>query len=272
MELASDVSLRSSKHGGRLYHDPLWRQFSMNDVDSRTAGRPCAFGMLSGGSGPGCAAGKRPFEAAEHRGVDRSLPPHSSSRAGLMTYASIEENYLSFLEAKKDVAVHYSIKACSEPRILFIRIAALGVASTSPPCAGTETWCSETGIVPDKCIYSNNGEISGRYSRRFCQGSRLTFIADAEPRSSQAGRQCARIKACMCVCWSRIRSSAPAGREVRHDCRECTQRLLKLCAMVLAAKRTHFHVGTQCYMRGAWETSARKAAGIFSASLARKSR
>ena len=45
---------------------------------------------------------------------------------------------------------------------------------------------------------------------------------------------------------------------------ENAKRLLKLGARLgLQPYGTHFHVGTQCYSAGAWETSARKAAGIF---------
>src|SRR6516164_10432753 len=39
--------------------------------------------------------------------------------------AQIEENFLTFLEARPDVEIHYAIKCCPKPRILQ-RIAALG--------------------------------------------------------------------------------------------------------------------------------------------------
>ena len=91
--------------------------------------------------------------------------------------SQIEENYLSFLEARKDVAIHYAIKACPKPRILQ-RITALGGGFDVASRAELDL-ALETGVSPSKCIFSNTVKFPADIRDAFEKGV-VAFVADAE--------------------------------------------------------------------------------------------
>src|SRR5262245_22938967 len=77
-------------------------------------------------------AGRAPPDVAAHLAKLRARPRHlrppspqlikalERSPRPVLVYdlAQIEENFLTFLEAKKDVTVHYAIKCCPNARVL----------------------------------------------------------------------------------------------------------------------------------------------------------
>src|SRR5262245_14107799 len=91
--------------------------------------------------------------------------------------AQVEENFLTFLEAKKDVEVHYAIKCCPNTRILQ-RIASLGGGFDVASPAELDLALA-TGVSPDKCIFSNTVKFPADIRYAFATGV-VAFLADSE--------------------------------------------------------------------------------------------
>jgi ornithine decarboxylase len=91
--------------------------------------------------------------------------------------AQIEENFLTFLEARKDVQVHYAIKCCPNPQILQ-RIASLGGGFDVASPAELDL-ALDTGVSPDKCIFSNTVKFPADIRHAFAKGV-VAFLADSE--------------------------------------------------------------------------------------------
>ena len=156
----------------------------------------------------------------------------------------IEENYLTFLEAKKDVAVHYSIKACPEPRVLQ-RIASLGGGFDVASRAEVDL-AIETGVSPSKCIYSNTVKFPADIRDAFEKGV-VSFIADAEHEVRKLAQYAPGSKLYIRLLVESKEAAHPLGEKFGTTV-EIAKRLLKLGAHLgLEPYGTHFHVGTQCY-------------------------
>ena len=174
--------------------------------------------------------------------------------------SQIEENYLSFLEARKDVAIHYAIKACPEPRILQ-RIAALGGGFDVASRAEVNL-ALDTGVSPDKCIYSNTVKFPADIRDAFERGV-VAFVADAEHEVRKLAKFAPGSKLYVRLLVDNKEAAHPLGEKFGTT-PENAKSLLKLGAQLgLEPYGTHFHVGTQCYNAKAWEAPARRAAGIF---------
>src|SRR5262249_15125322 len=112
---------------------------------------------------PLASAGRTPVDVAGRLARLRPRPRHLGPPSAAMLQAferiprpvlvydlaQVEENFLGFLEAKRDVEVHYAIKCCPKPRILQ-RVAALGGGFDFASRAELDL-ALNTGVDPSKC-------------------------------------------------------------------------------------------------------------------------
>jgi ornithine decarboxylase len=174
--------------------------------------------------------------------------------------AQVEENFLTFLEARNDVAVHYAIKCCPQPRILR-RIASLGGGFDVASSAEVEL-ALNTGVSPSKCIYSNTVKFPADIRYAFGRGV-SAFLADSEPEVCKLAANAPGSKLYVRLAVSNKDAMHPLGGKFGTT-PENARRLLYLGKTLgLVPYGTHYHVGTQCYNAKAWETPAREAAGVF---------
>jgi ornithine decarboxylase len=174
--------------------------------------------------------------------------------------AQAEENFLTFLEAKKDVEVHYAIKCCPNPRILQ-RIASLGGGFDVASPAEIDLALA-TGVSPDKCIYSNTAKFPADIRYAFAKGV-VAFLADSEHEVRKQAENAPRSKLYVRLLVNNKDSLWPLGGKFGTTPANA-RKLLRLGKKLgLEPYGTHFHVGSQCFSAGAWETPAREAAAIF---------
>lgn len=174
--------------------------------------------------------------------------------------AQIEENLLTFLEAKKDVEVHYAIKCCPNPRILQ-RIASLGGGFDVASPAEIDL-ALDTGVSPDKCIFSNTVKFPADIRYAFAKGV-VAFLADSEHEVRKQAENAPRSKLYVRLLVNNKDALYPLGGKFGTT-PENARRLLRLGKKLgLEPYGTHFHVGGQCFSARAWETPAREAAAIF---------
>jgi ornithine decarboxylase len=174
--------------------------------------------------------------------------------------AQIEENYLTFLEARKDVAVHYAVKCCPRPRILQ-RIASLGGGFDVASRAEVDLALA-TGVGPSKCIYSNTVKFPADIRHAFHRGV-VAFVADSEHEVRKQAANAPGSKLYIRLLVNNTEAMHPLGGKFGST-PENARRLLRLGKQLgLEPYGTHFHVGTQCYSARVWETPARQAAAIF---------
>jgi len=174
--------------------------------------------------------------------------------------AQIEENFLTFLEAKQDVDIHYAIKCCPKPRILQ-RIASLGGGFDVASPAELDL-ALNTGVSPKKCIFSNTVKFPADIRYAFGKGV-VAFLADSE---HEVRKQAAHAPGSKLYVRLLVHNKEAAHRLGGKfgTTPENARALLKLGKRLgLEPYGTHFHVGTQCYSARAWETPAREAAAIF---------
>jgi ornithine decarboxylase len=174
--------------------------------------------------------------------------------------AQVEENFLTFLEARKDVEVHYAIKCCPTPRILQ-RIASLGGGFDVASRAEVDL-ALNTGVSPSKCIYSNTVKFPADIRYAFGKGV-VAFLADSEHEVCKLAENAPKSKLYVRLLVNNKDAMHPLGRKFGTT-PENAKRLLVLGKKLgLEPYGTHFHVGTQCYNAKAWETPAKEAAAVF---------
>jgi ornithine decarboxylase len=174
--------------------------------------------------------------------------------------SQIEENYLSFLEARKDVAIHYAVKACPKPRILQ-RIAALGggfdVASRKEVDLALDT-----GAAPSQCIFSNTVKFPADIHYAFEKGV-VAFVADSEHEVRKLAKHAPGSRLYVRLLVDNREAAHPLGEKFGTTPANAKALLTLGKKLGLIPYGTHFHVGTQCYSARAWESPARAAATIF---------
>jgi ornithine decarboxylase len=174
--------------------------------------------------------------------------------------AQIEENFLTFLEAKKDVKVHYAIKCCPNPRVLH-RIASLGGGFDVASAAELDL-ALNTGVSPDKCIFSNTVKLPADIRYAFAKGV-AAFVADSEDQVRKQAENAPGSKLYVRLSVNNKDSLFPLGGKFGTT-PENARKLLRLGKTLgLEPYGTHYHVGGQCFSAKAWETPAREAAAIF---------
>jgi ornithine decarboxylase len=254
----------------------------MNRRDVLKLGLAASAGPVLGGQEPRAWGDEKPLPPAEQTPTDvgqrlarlrrrrRHLGPPSPQliqaleripRPVLMyDLAQVEENFLTFLEAKKDVEVHYAIKCCPQPRILQ-RIASLGGGFDIASPAEVDL-ALNTGVAPSKCIYSNTVKFPADIRYAFSRGIGA-FLADSEHEVCKLAENAPGAKLYVRLLVNNKDAMHPlAGKFGTTP--ENAKRLLWLGKKHgLKPYGTHFHVGTQCYNAKAWETPAREAAAIF---------
>jgi ornithine decarboxylase len=174
--------------------------------------------------------------------------------------AQVEENFLTFLEAKKDVEVHYAIKCCPNARVLQ-RIASLGGGFDVASPAEIDL-ALDTGVSPDKCIFSNTVKFPADIRYAFAKGV-VAFLADSEHEVRKQAENAPRSKLYVRLSVNNKDTLFPLGGKFGTT-PENARKLLRLGKKLgLEPYGTHFHVGGQCFSARAWETPAREAAAIF---------
>jgi ornithine decarboxylase len=174
--------------------------------------------------------------------------------------AQIEENFLTFLEAKQDVKIHYAVKCCPKPRILQ-RVAALGGGFDVASAAEVDL-ALNTGVSPSQCIYSNTVKFPADIRYAFGKGV-VAFLADSEHEVRKQADNAPGSKLYVRLLVNNKDAMHPLGGKFGTT-PENARKLLKLGKKLgLDPYGTHFHVGTQCYSAKAWETPAKEAAAIF---------
>ncbi|NBO93334.1 MAG: hypothetical protein EBV06_13635, partial [Planctomycetia bacterium] len=172
----------------------------------------------------------------------------------------VEENYLAFVEARKDVQVHYAIKACPKLRIVQ-RVAKLGggfdVASTAELDLALNT-----GVDPKRCIYSNTVKTPNDIRYAFSKGV-VAFLADSEPEVRKLAKNAPGSRLYVRLEVHNKDAMHPLSGKFGTT-PDNVKKLLRLGKTLgLVPYGTHFHVGTQCFKAAAWEKPAREAAAIF---------
>ena len=204
------------------------------------------------------------------RGRPRHLGPPSAAMIealeriprSVLVYdlAQVEENYLGFLEANDDLAIHYAIKACPNPRVLR-KITSLGGGFDFASRAELDL-ALDTGVSPQKCIFSNTVKFPADVHYAFERGV-AAFVADSEYEVRKLARYAPGSKLYVRLLVDNKEAAHPLGEKFGTT-PENARRLLKLGqSLGLEPYGTHFHVGTQCYSARAWEKPARQAAAIF---------
>src|SRR5262245_1862573 len=174
--------------------------------------------------------------------------------------AQVEENFLTFLEARKDVEVHYAIKCCPNARILQ-RIASRGGGFDVASPAELDLALA-AGVSPDKCIFSNTVKFPADVRYAFATGV-VAFLADSEHEVRKQAENAPRSKLYVRLLVNNKDALFPLGGKFGTT-PENARKLLRLGKKLgLEPYGTHFHVGGQCFSAGAWETPAREAAAIF---------
>jgi len=174
--------------------------------------------------------------------------------------AQIDENFLTFLEAKKDVEVHYAIKCCPNPQILQ-RIASLGGGFDIASPAELDL-ALDTGVSPDKCIFSNTVKSPADIRHAFAKGV-VAYLADSEQEVRKQAENAPRSKLYVRLLVNNKNATYPFSGKFGTT-PENARKLLRLGKTLgLEPYGTHFHVGGQCFSARAWESPAREAAAIF---------
>jgi ornithine decarboxylase len=174
--------------------------------------------------------------------------------------AQIEENFLTFLEARKDVEVHYAIKCCPKPRILR-RIALLG-GGFDVACPAEVDLALTSGVPSGKCIYSNTVKFPADIRYAFGKGV-VAFLADSEHEVRKLAENAPHSKLYVRLLVNNKDAMHPLGGKFGTT-PEHAKALLRLGKKLgLEPYGTHFHVGTQCYSARAWEAPAKEAAAVF---------
>jgi ornithine decarboxylase len=219
-------------------------------------------------------AGRTPTDVARRLARLRSRPRHLGPPSPqllqaferiprpVLVYdlAQIEENFLAFLEARPDVAVHYAVKACPRPRILQ-RIATLGGGFDVASRAEVDL-ALDTGASPGQCIFSNTVKFPADIGYAFERGVRA-FVADSEHEVRKLAKHAPGSKLYIRLLVDNKEAAHPLGEKFGTTPKNA-RRLLKLGKdLGLEPYGTHFHVGTQCYSAKAWEAPAKEAAAIF---------
>jgi ornithine decarboxylase len=172
----------------------------------------------------------------------------------------IEENFLTFLEAKKDVKVHYAIKSCPNARVLH-RIASLGGGFDVASPAEIDL-ALNAGVSPDKCIFSNTVKFPADIRYAFAKGV-VAFLADSEDQVRKQAENAPHSKLYVRLAVNNNDTLFPLGGKFGTT-PENARKLLRFGKTLgLEPYGTHFHVGGQCFSAKAWETPAREAAAIF---------
>src|SRR5262245_24099772 len=219
-------------------------------------------------------AGRPPLDVAARLAKLRARPRHlrppspqlikalERSPRPVLVYdlAQIEENFLTFLEAKKDVEVHYAIKCCPNVQILQ-RIASVGGGFDVASAAELDLALA-TGVSPDKCIFSNTVKFPADIRYAFAKGV-VAFLADSEHEVRKQAENAPRSKLYVRLLVNNKDALFPLGGKFGTT-PENARKLLRLGKKLgLEPYGTHFHVGGQCFSARAWETPAREAAAIF---------
>jgi len=178
----------------------------------------------------------------------------------LYDLAQLEENFLTFLEAKKEVQIHYAIKCCPKPRILQ-RIAALGGGFDVASRAEVDL-ALLTGVAPCKCIYSNTVKFPADIRHAFRKGV-AAFVADSEHEVRNQAENAPGSKLYVRLEVHNKEAMHPLGGKFGTTPANARKLLQLGKRLGLEPYGTHFHVGTQCYSAKAWEAPAKEAAGIF---------
>jgi ornithine decarboxylase len=174
--------------------------------------------------------------------------------------AQIEENFLTFREAKKDVEVHYAIKCCPNPRVIQ-RIASLGGGFDVASPAEIDLALA-AGASPEKCIYSNTAKSPADIRYAFAKGV-VAFLADSENEVRKQAQNAPRSKLYVRLLVNNNDALWPLGGKFGTTPANA-RKLLRLGKKLgLEPYGTHYHVGSQCFSARAWETPAREAAAIF---------
>jgi ornithine decarboxylase len=174
--------------------------------------------------------------------------------------AQVEENFLTFLEARKDVQVHYAVKCCPKLRILQ-RIASLGGGFDVASRAEVDL-ALDTGVAPSRCIYSNTVKPPADIRYAFDKGV-VAFVADSEHEVHKQADNAPKSKLYVRLRVDNKEAMHPLGGKFGTT-PENARNLLRLGKRLgLEPYGTHFHVGTQCYSARAWDTPAKEAAAIF---------
>lgn len=172
----------------------------------------------------------------------------------------IEENYLGFLEVNKDLAIHYAIKACPNPRVLR-KVTSLGGGFDFASRAELDL-ALDSGVSPQKCIFSNTVKFAADVHYAFERGV-VAFVADSDYEVRKLAKHAPGSKLYVRLRVDNKEAAHPLGDKFGTT-PEHARRLLQLGKTLgLQPYGTHFHVGTQCYSARAWETPARQAAAIF---------
>jgi ornithine decarboxylase len=174
--------------------------------------------------------------------------------------AQVEENFLTFLEARPDVEVHYAVKCCPRPRILQ-RVASLGGGFDVASLAELDL-ALDTGVSPGKCIFSNTVKFPADIRSAFARGV-TAFLADSEHEVRKQAENAPGSRLYVRLLVTNKDAMHPLGGKFGTT-PENARRLLRLGKQLgLEPYGTHFHVGTQCYSATAWEAPAKEAAAIF---------
>ena len=161
----------------------------------------------------------------------------------------IEENFLTFLEAKKDVEVHYAIKCCPNARILQ-RIASRGGGFDVASPAELDLALA-TGVSPDKCIFSNTVKFPADIRYAFAKGV-VAFLADSEHEVRKQAENAPRSKLYVRLLVNNKDALFPLGGKFGTT-PENARKLLRLGKKLgLEPYGSHFHVGGQCFSARAW--------------------
>jgi len=178
----------------------------------------------------------------------------------LYDLAQVEENFLTFLEAKPDLHVRYAIKCCPNARVMQ-RIAMLGGGFEFVSPVELDLALG-TGVSGEKCIYSSTVKRAADIRYAYGKGVR-DFLADEEyeVRKIAANAPGARLYVRLLV--NSKYAVHPLGEKFGTT-PEKARRLLRLGKELgLVPYGTHFHVGSQCAYPEAWVEPTRQAAGIF---------
>ncbi len=172
----------------------------------------------------------------------------------------VEENFLTFLEARPGLDVHYAVKCCPTPRLLR-RVAALGGGFDVASRAELDLALG-TGVTPAQCIFSNTAKAPADVSYAFSRGV-VAFLADSESEVRKLAAHAPRSKLYVRL----LVNNKDAGHPLRSKFGTTpghARQLLRLGKRLgLEPYGTHFHVGSQCYSARAWEAPTRDAAGVF---------
>lgn len=172
----------------------------------------------------------------------------------------VAENYLSFREDFPGFKIHFAVKCCPNPAVLY-QLAWLG-SGFDIASKGELNLALDAGASPEVCIFANTVKTMEDIEYAWNKGVN-TFVADSEEQVRAQAKYAPGSKLYVRIVCENKDAAHPLGDKFGCTVEDAVELFRLGKKLGLEPYGTHFHVGTQCYSAKAYAETSRQCAHVF---------